>query len=196
MPAHLRLATVVDAARLAAIYAPYVRDTVISFELEPPTVAEMAARLSKATAWLVAEDGQGQMMGYAYATKHKERAAYMWSVDASVYLEAAFHRRGVGRGLYTALFELLRLCGYVNAYAGITQPNANSTGLHTALGFAPIGVYRQVGYKFGQWHNVAWLGLDLQPHPSQPAPPRALAEVIGSPAAAAALAAGAALMRV
>ncbi len=195
MPPSIRIATEADAARIQAIYAPYVRDTVISFELEPPGVAEMAARRHKAVAWLAAEDGQGQMMGYAYASQHKERAAYQWSVDVSVYLDAAFHRRGVGRGLYTALFGLLRRQGYMNAYAGITQPNANSQGLHTALGFAPVGVYRHVGYKFGQWHDVAWLSLDLLPREASPPPPQPLGAILAAPEAQAAFATGAALMR-
>src|SRR6185295_13315877 len=119
-----------------------------------------------------------------------------WSVDVSVYIDAAFHRRGVGRGLYTALFGLLRLQGYVNAYAGITQPNAKSVGLHTALGFEPVGVYRNVGYKFGRWHDVAWLSLTLQPHAAEPAPPRGLAEIVDTAEAQAAIAEGAKLLRV
>jgi phosphinothricin acetyltransferase len=186
MPPTIRFATDADAAHLQAIYAPYVRDTVISFELEPPDVAEMAARVHKAVAWLVAADEAGVVLGYAYASKHKERAAYQWSVDVSVYLDAAFHRRGLGRGLYTALFGLLRLQGYVNAYAGITLPNAKSQGLHTALGFAPVGVYRHVGYKFGQWHDVAWLSLDLRPREGTPPPPVPLAAIVASPEAQAA----------
>jgi phosphinothricin acetyltransferase len=195
MPAIIRLAAAADAAPVQAIYAPYVRDTVISFELDPPSVDEMAERIRKTPAWLVCEAGQGRLAGYAYASKHRERAAYQWSVDVTVYIDAAFHRRGIGRGLYTALFGLLRLQGYYNAYAGITQPNAGSIGLHTALGFEPVGVYRSVGFKFGQWHDVAWLSLRLQPLPAAPAAPRPLAAVYDSAEARAALAQGAAVCR-
>ncbi|MBV8062243.1 MAG: N-acetyltransferase, partial [Nevskia sp.] len=152
----IRLAGPADAAALAAVYAPYVRDTVISFEAEPPDAAEMARRLAAVAArlpWLVAEDGSG-VLGYAYAGEHRNRAAYRWDVDAAVYLDSRAHRRGIGRALYRVLFALLRAQGYVNAYAGITLPNAASVGLHEALGFVPVGVYRAVGYKFGAWHDV------------------------------------------
>jgi L-amino acid N-acyltransferase YncA len=176
-PASVRLASDADAAALQAIYGHYVLNTVISFELEPPSAAEMAGRMRQAAVWLVAEAAPGQVLGYAYAGKHRDRAAYQWSVDVTVYLDPAFHRRGIGRGLYTALFGLLRLQGYVNAYAGITQPNAASVGLHTALGFEPIGLYRGVGYKFGQWHDVAWLGL------AGPGPPAARQRARAAPAA-------------
>lgn len=190
----LRLAAAADAPAIRDIYAPYVQDTVISFELEPPTLAEMAGRLDHAVAWLVAEAAPGDRLGYAYASKHKERAAYRWSVDVSVYLDGRYHRRGVGRALYTALFALLRAQGYVNAYAGVTQPNAASMGLHTALGFELVGVYKQVGYKFGRWHDVAWLSLALQPHPAEPASPRPLG-ALPADAVTDALAQGAALLR-
>jgi phosphinothricin acetyltransferase len=193
MPAAIRLATAADAAPIQAIYAPYVRDTVVSFELEPPTVDEMADRIRKTLAWLVCEDAQATVVGYAYASKHRDRAAYQWSVDVTVYIDPAFHRQGVGRGLYTALFGLLRLQGYYSAYAGITQPNDGSVGLHTAMGFEPVGVYQSVGYKFGQWHDVAWLSLRLQPLRETPAPPRPITAIQNATEAQAALALGASL---
>ena len=195
MPAAIRLATAADAAPIQAIYAPYVRDTVISFELEPPSVDEMADRIRKSLTWLVCEDTMGRLAGYAYASKHRERAAYQWSVDVTVYIDPAFHRQGIGRGLYTALFGLLRLQGYYNAYAGITQPNDGSVGLHTAMGFEPVGVYQGVGYKFGQWHDVAWLSLRLQPLSASPASPRPITAIQNTTEARAALAAGASLCR-
>ena len=175
----IRLASAADAAALAAVYAPYVRDTVITFEIEPPDAAEMGRRLAtvgERFPWLVACDGD-DMLGYAYAGEHRSRAAYRWDVDVAVYLHWRAHRRGVGRALYQRLFALLRLQGYVNAYAGITLPNAASVGLHQALGFEPVGVYRQVGYKFGAWHDVGWWALRLQ-QPAQPPPePLALARL-------------------
>ncbi len=162
-----------DAAAVAAIYAPYVRDTIISFETAAPTPAEMGGRIAAISTrhpWLVAEQG-GEVLGYAYAGEHRSRAAYRWDVDVAVYLAADAHRRGLGRRLYLALFELLRRQGYINAYAGISLPNAASVGLHEALGFLPVGVYRKVGYKQGAWHDVGWWSLNLQPPPALPAEP-------------------------
>lgn len=169
----IREAAAPDAAALAAVYAPYVRDTVISFEAVPPDETEMRRRLAtvgERHPWLLAEQG-GRVQGYAYAGEHRSRAAYRWDVDVAIYLAADAHRRGLGRRLYAALFGLLRRQGYVNAYAGVSLPNAASVGLHEALGFVPVGVYRQVGYKSGAWHDVGWWALRLQPPPAQPDEP-------------------------
>lgn len=170
----LRAATPADAAAIREIYAPYVRDTAISFETEIPTVAELTARIEKALqthAWVVAEDTTG-ITGYAYAGEHKARSAYRWSVTVSVYLRPDARRRGLGTRLYHALFEALKARGYVMAYAGIVLPNQGSERLHRALGFEAVGVYRNVGYKLGRWRDVARWQLQLQP-PSTPAiPPR------------------------
>ena len=171
----IRLALATDAAAVAAVYAPYVRDTIISFETEPPDAAEMARRITsigERFPWLVAADAQG-MLGYAYACEHRSRAAYRWDVDVAVYLHPRAHRRGVGRELYRRLFALLRAQAYINAYAGIALPNAASVGLHEAMGFLPVGVYAKVGYKHGGWHDVGWWALRLQrppPHPDEPVP--------------------------
>lgn len=178
MPLELRLATVADAAQVQAIYAPYCH-TPVSFELEPPDVAEVGRRIEKLQGqypWLVCVDGP-EILGYAYASRHRERPAYQWSVDVSAYVRPDRHRGGLGRRLYTKLFELLVLQGYVNAYAGVTLPNPASVGLHTAVGFTPVGVYRHVGYKCGAWHDVAWFERLLQPCSDPPAPPRALKDV-------------------
>lgn len=178
MNAAIRLAVEDDAEALQAIYEPYVRETPISFELEPPDVNTMRERIRKTVEsfpWLVCEH-DGGIVGYAYASKHRERLAYQWSVDVTAYVRPGYHRSGIGRGLYTSLFPLLRLQGYFSAFAGVTLPNDASIGLHKAVGFVPIGVYPNVGYKFGKWHNVAWLGLSLQPPADSPAPPRPLAE--------------------
>src|SRR6516162_9535624 len=163
MPPTIRLATPHDAEAVQTIYAPYCH-TPISFETEPPGVEEVGRRLAKVLGqypWLLSED-RGQVLGYAYATQHRERAAYRWSVDTSVYVRQGQQRRGVGRALYTSLLALLPLQGYVNAYAGVTLPNPASVGLHLAMGFAAVGVYRQVGFKFGAWHDVAWFQRPLQ----------------------------------
>ena len=180
----IRLATVDDALSIQAIYAPFVADTVISFELTPPSVDEMAARIQKTAGkfpWLVCVAADQQIGGYAYASSHRERAAYQWSVDVSVYVSPAYQRRNIGRALYTALFELLRALGYQNAYAGITLPNPASVGLHTAVGFEPVGVYQQVGYKFGAWHDVGWWALSLNCPTTEPLSPRSITELIDTP---------------
>jgi len=164
MNATIRPAAPQDAAGILAIYAPIVRDTAISFEVEPPTVPEMQQRMAQTLLkfpWLVCER-QGDILGYVYATQHRARAAYQWSVDVSVYIHAEMHRSGIGRGLYTALFSLLHRQGFYNLYAGITLPNDGSVGLHEALGFQTVGVYRSVGFKFGAWHDVGWWHLPLR----------------------------------
>jgi L-amino acid N-acyltransferase YncA len=169
----IRIATSDDAAAVAEIYSPYVAFTVISFEVAPPTVDEMRARMRTVQEhfpWLVHEV-DGQVVGYAYATAHRTREAYQWSVDTAVYVHQEFHRRGIGRELYEALFPMLVRQGFVNAYAGITLPNVKSVGLHEALGFVPVGIYRNVGFKLGQWRDVGWWHLQLQPAPAAPPPP-------------------------
>jgi phosphinothricin acetyltransferase len=175
MNATFRPATPQDAAGILAIYAPIVRDTAISFEVEPPTVPEMQQRISQTLQklpWLVCEC-QGDILGYVYASPHRARAAYQWSVDVSVYVHADLHRSGIGRGLYTALFSLLYRQGFYNLYAGITLPNDGSVGLHEALGFQPVGIYRSVGFKFGIWHDVGWWHLPLRSGSRTPEPPTA-----------------------
>jgi L-amino acid N-acyltransferase YncA len=160
----IRDASELDAAACAAIYAPYVRDTAISFEIEPPTVEEMATRISEAVrshAWLVLEDDDGRVVGYAYGGPMKARAAYRWSCEVSVYLELGRRRTGGGRALYEALFVRLTARGYRTAIAGMTLPNPASQGLHEALGFEAIGVYRKIGWKNGAWHDVAWVQREL-----------------------------------
>ncbi len=174
-----------DAAAIAAIYRPYVAEAVTSFELVPPEAGEIARRLTAVLAfapWLVAVDAADAPLGYAYASRHAERAAYQWSVDAAVYVRRGNHRRGLGRALYQALFPLLRLQGFYVAHAGITLPNRSSVGLHESFGFRPVGVYPAVGWKHGGWHDVGWWQLPLQERPAVPAPPLPLAEAQRLPA--------------
>jgi L-amino acid N-acyltransferase YncA len=192
MPPTIRLATAHDAAGVQAIYAPIVRDTAISFELEPPSVEEVRQRIEATLSrlpWLVCEHC-GAILGYVYASQHRTRPAYQWSVDASVYVQARARRSGVGRALYRSLFALLALQGFVNAFAGITLPNPGSVGLHEALGFQPVGIYRGVGYKLGAWHDVGWWQLALRERTTPPAPPADLHTIQASPAWDDALAAG------
>jgi phosphinothricin acetyltransferase len=173
-PAEVRPADVADAAGIAAVYRPYVTDSVASFETEAPDPAELARRMTVAPRlpWLVA-CRDGGVVGYAYAARHRSRAAYRWAVDCSVYLAATERGSGTGRALYERLLPELRELGYVTAFAGIALPNPGSVGLHTALGFAPVGTYRAAGFKAGRWHDVGWWQLPLGPLPDSPQEPRA-----------------------
>jgi L-amino acid N-acyltransferase YncA len=196
--ARIRLARQNDSDGVAAIYGPCVARSATSFELTPPDVHEMGRRITDTLhtlPWLVCEHN-GRLMGYAYGSKHRTRAAYQWSVETSVYVAPAWQRHGIGRGLYTALFALLALQGYYNAYAGIALPNPGSVALHEAMGFRPVGVYREVGFKAGAWHDVGWWALSLQPKTTSPSPPLPLAAAQTRPGWAAALAAGERLPRV
>jgi phosphinothricin acetyltransferase len=183
MPVRIGFANESHAAAIADIYRPIVESTTISFETVPPEPEEMARRIVETTCdhpWLVCEVG-GQVAGYAYATKHRVRSAYRWSVDTSVYVDEAFRQGGVGRGLYASLFAVLSAQGYFNAYAGIALPNAASVGLHEAVGFSKIGVYQRVGYKFGEWRDVGWWQLELRAHEQSPAQPLAIEAVRALP---------------
>ncbi len=179
----IRLATHNDVAKMLNIYTPYCGDDcAVSFEIVPPSVVEMGKRLSETLQhypWLVyiCDDS---VLGYAYASMHGQRAAYRWAVDTSVYVSNKAHRRGIGKALYSSLFAILRLQGYVNAYAGIALPNPASIGMHKALGFAQVGIYHQVGYKGNAWHDVAWLELQLQPRSIPPTEPIPLPQLVES----------------
>jgi phosphinothricin acetyltransferase len=164
---NIRQATEADAPALLAIYAPFVERSSVSFETVPPTVDAFAARIVKClTGWqyLVAER-DGRAVGYAYGSMHRERAAYRFSAEVSAYVDPVCHRQGIGRALYLRLFDDLAARGYCNAFAGITLPNDASVGLHTAVGFEPVGVFRNIGWKFGRWHDVAWMQRALRDKP-------------------------------
>jgi L-amino acid N-acyltransferase YncA len=193
----IRLAGKKDAAEIAAIYAPYVESEATSFEAEPPSADQMRRRIADTTIgypWLVCECG-GVIAGFAYATRHRMREAYQWCVETSVYVQRDFHRTGVARGLYTSLFAILAAQGFVNAYAGITLPNARSVALHEALGFLPLAVYRGIGFKMGHWHDVGWWQLIVKPHPASPEPPKSIADVQRQPEWDALVSAGLSLVR-
>jgi L-amino acid N-acyltransferase YncA len=161
-----------DADPCAAIYAPHVEGSPVSFEEEAPDAAEMAARIARhgtSHAWLVAAR-EGEVVGYAYATAFNERPAYRWSTSVSVYIADDARGEGVGRALYEALFDRLRERGFRMACAGITLPNEASEALHESLGFELVGVNRAIGWKQGAWRDVGWYQLELSPPPDGPPP--------------------------
>lgn len=177
----VRDATAADAAACAAIYSFWIRETAASFETDPPTPAQMADRIEAAVrthAWLVlvdAETGTGAaeapVIGYAYGGPFRSRPAYRWTCEVSVYLARERHRRGGGRLIYTALLDRLADRGYRTAVAGMTLPNQGSVALHRATGFRPVGTYHRVGYKNGEWHDVAWVERSLGPVDDAPDEP-------------------------
>jgi L-amino acid N-acyltransferase YncA len=179
----LRLVVPDDAAQIAAIYAPFCLETAISFEAEASDEAAMRERIYAVAdryPWLVAVSETGDVTGYAYAGKHRERSAYRWSVDFTVYLAPVAKGRGIGTELYRALVKICRYLGYYRAFAGITLPNEASVRLHEKIGFKPIGTYRRVGFKLGKWHDVGWWSLDLLPESDSPDEPLAMKAMVGS----------------
>ena len=170
--AEVRPADVADAAGIADVYRPYVTDSVASFETVAPDADELALRMLTAPRlpWFVA-CRDGAVVGYAYAGRHRSREAYRWSVDCSVYLTAGERGAGTGRALYARLLPELAALGHVTAFAGIALPNDASVGLHSSLGFTPVGVYRAAGFKAGRWHDVGWWQLPLREPPVAPAEP-------------------------
>ena len=168
-----------DAAAIAAIYAPNVTDGIASFETDAPGAAAMRQRIETTTRgfpWLVTER-DGELAGYAYASRHHARAAYRWAADVAVYVHQGHHRQGVAGELYGALLPLLVRQRLQVACAGVSLPNDASVGLHESFGFEPVGIYRQVGFKFGAWHDVGWWQLRLTgptPEPEEPLGPQRL----------------------
>lgn len=154
----LRIADERDIPRLLDIYAPYVRDTAITFETEVPEMHEFLTRMRSIRAtypYLVFERG-GRAIGYAYAHRHMTRAAYAWCAETSIYVEMGARHEGAGTALYTALLALLKEQGVRMAHAGVTLPNPDSERLHARMGFTPIGVYHRAGWKHGAWRDVGW----------------------------------------
>jgi len=183
MSHNIRLAAEMDAGLIQAIYAPFCRQSPVSFEFEPPGVDEMRGRIANILPefpWLVCEDN-GAILGYVYASRHRERPAYQWSVDVTAYMHQNHRKQGIGRALYASLFDLLRIQGFYHAYAGITLPNPGSVRLHESMGFQSVGIYRAVGFKCGAWHDVGWWQMELQPLKSPPKPPRAFRDVRETP---------------
>ncbi|MEZ4323299.1 MAG: arsinothricin resistance N-acetyltransferase ArsN1 family B [Myxococcota bacterium] len=169
----IRAARPDDAPGIAAIYDPLVVDTCISFEAEPVGASGMEERIRSVTArlpWLVSAEGPS-IAGYAYASPHRQRAAYRWAVETSIFVHPDHQGRGVARALYTTLLSELTALGYTTAWAGVTLPNAASVALHARFGFTPVGVFEAVGFKHGRWHDVGWYRLPLGPLDGSPAEP-------------------------
>ncbi len=162
-----------DGAAVAAVYRPYVLETPVSFEEQPPDAQEMTNRITEITKkypYLIAEL-DGRVIGYAYGTKFHARASYRWSVEIAIYLEQSCRRRGIGRTLCNRLLPLLTAQGFAVAYAGITLPNPFSTGLFEALGFTRVALFHGCGFKFGAWHDVGTWELPLRERVGAPPEP-------------------------
>lgn len=178
----IRLATADDAASALDVYTPYVLSTAITFENDVPSVEEFRSRienLTKTYPWLVCEY-DGKIVGYAYGSIHRARPAYKWSPESTVYVAADFHRLGIAKVLYEALFALLKLQGFVNVFAGVVLPNVKSEGFHKALGFEEIGIFDRIGFKLGSWHSSKWFGLHLSEPDVNPSDPKPIGEVTGT----------------
>ena len=201
MTVSLRLATPADGAAVAALYAPYVRDTSITFEYEVPDGAEFGRRIEsvlKLAPWLLAvESGPGgeMLLGYAYGGTWRTRVAYRWVIETAIYVDKHQHRRGIGRALYGALLDLLRLQGFCRALGGITIPNPESIALHEKLGFRLAGTFPKCGFKSGTWWDVGFWDVELREHPKAPQETLSVAALMQRPEAAVALRRAAAAIR-
>lgn len=180
----LRSATLADAAGMLKVYEYYVRTTAATFEYEPPPLSEFASRIEKILPdfpWLVCLY-DGEIIGYAYAGKHRERTAYQWSPESTIYIAGQHHGTGIARVMYETLFDLLRQQGYINVYASVLATNVSSNRFHQAMGFTHIGTFSNVGYKLGAWHSNNWYELPLSAHVSMPQPPKKMKDVKHTPA--------------
>ena len=175
----IRLAEPADAEGILAIYAPYIANTSFTFETDVPALNVFAERISNYTIqwpWLVCEI-DGKIAGYTYATRHRERVAYQWSVESSVYIHEDHQRAGIAKALYTALFAILKEQGFRNVYAVINLPNDRSVAFHERCGFTYFATYEKVGYKLGKWKNVGWWRLIINEFEEEPEAPVIFSEL-------------------
>jgi L-amino acid N-acyltransferase YncA len=175
----IRLAKPTDAASILDIYVPYIINSAITFETEIPTTENFEQRIityQRNWPWLVYET-DGVIAGYAYATKHRERAAYQWCAESSVYVSNEYQQQGVGKALYKVLFEILKYQGCRNVYAGITLPNDKSVAFHKGFGFTWLADYTNIGYKLNKWNTVSWWHLQLSDYSDNPLAPMQFPEV-------------------
>ncbi len=192
----IRLATVADSGAIADIYGPIVRDTMISFEESPPTEMDIAKRIEETLSfapWLVCEI-DGRVVGYTYARRFKERAAYRWAVEISTYLAEGFRGKRVGRALVASLLAALKVQGFVQAFGIIALPNPARVRMFESFGATHIGTQKNVGYKAGQWVDVGYWQLELAPPPEEPVPPMPMSEAGSNTDFAAAIRSGEALL--
>jgi len=175
----IRVATIDDSESILKIYAPYIENTSYTFETEVPTIDSFKERISyylQNWPWLVCEIN-GVVTGYAYGARHRERIAYQWSVESSVYVHDDYQRRGVAQALYSALINILKLQGFRNLYAVINLPNDKSVSFHEKSGFEYFATYKNVGYKLGRWKNVGWWELQLNEYSMDPQTPLKFSEM-------------------
>lgn len=169
----IRIATKEDAAAMLEIYAPFILNSGITQETEVPSVEDFQNRILsnlEERPWLVCQI-HGQIAGYAYAGKHRDRKGYQWCTEPSVYIAEKYFSRGIALALYTALFDIIKIQGYVNAYAVITLPNDRSIAFHKKFGFSYLTTYKKIGYKLGQWHDVGWMQYEVNRHNKDPKDP-------------------------
>jgi len=170
--ANLRLAKPEDAEKILKVLAPYIRDTAINFEYEVPDTEEYAKHIesiSRKYPYIVCEI-EGEIVGFAYASAHRSKSAYMWNAELSVYVDKDYLRLGIGHSLYSALIDILKLQNFENVYGVVTIPNENSEWLHRSMGFELVAVYRKTGFKLGRWHDVAWYVKYIGNHITPPRP--------------------------
>ena len=178
----VRLITLNDCEAALDVYRPYVEKTAFTFEYVPPTGEQFREKIKKITAqypWLVCEYN-GKLVGYAYGSTHRDRTAYQWSPESTIYIAEDFHGLGIARILYEALFEMLKLQGFYNVYAGVLVTNENSCKFHVAMGFYEVGLFKRVGYKLGQWHDNMWYQLHLGEHIAEPPTPKVVGMFINT----------------
>ena len=178
----IRLIQENDTQAVLDIYAPYVLNTYITFEYDVPTLQEFSEKIRTITSeypWLVCLL-DNKIIGYAYGSEHRHRTAYKWSPESTIYLTEDEQGKGIGRILYSTLFDILRLQGFFNVYAGVGIPNDRSERLHRSVGFQELGIFKKVGYKLGKWHDTKWFQLHLQEHMIDPPLPRSVAEIKSS----------------
>lgn len=176
----IRPATVKDAAAILGIYEEYIKNTAVTFEIEVPSLVAFEERMERIMSgfpWLVCEM-DGEIAGYAYASKHGERASYRWSADLSVYIHEKFHRNHIASELYDEVIALLQKQGYYTVYAGVSTPNPKSEAFHEAYGFRCLGEFKNVGYKLGEWRGVAWYELPIAEYVNEPAEPKSIKDVL------------------
>ncbi len=169
---HFRRATEEDVVSILAIYAPYVTDSAITFEYDVPSEEEFRQRIRTISAeypYFVCES-DGQIIGYAYAHRHMERAAYQWNAEISIYIRQGFTGKGLGKTMCQALIDLLRLQGIRNVFSCVTIPNERSAHLHHSMEFSTEGIFQNAGYKCGKWQTIAWFRKNIAPYTNEPAP--------------------------